>query len=107
MHRSILLAPLLAACGLAQEPYANSYADAYCELLDECQLLHNFGGELESCLVAMEQMKLAEATKADCTYDGLSARACVNDVASWNCDDVYEGVTSACDDVCGQAASAE
>jgi hypothetical protein len=105
MNRLILLTPLLLACGIGQDPYARSFADAYCELLDDCQLLHNFGGELGSCLEAMEQMKLAESTAADCSYDGVAARICVNEVEGWDCDDIYEGVASACDDVCGATAT--
>lgn len=99
-----LLIPL-AACSLSQEKFAARSAEGSCELYQECGLLDSFGGSLEACTFAIQDIQDAELADPVCAYDAKAARKCLKEIKDLTCDDFEGGSdgssTPNCDAVCG------
>ena len=103
MHRTLpalLATPLLAACGYKQDDFAADYAEAWCQVWADCELLDVIDYEsADECRAVVEPTR-QEDHCAD--YDMQMAQECIDGILAMTCDDLYDEAPwpSACDSAC-------
>ena len=82
--------------------FAEDFADAACNLYDECNELVGQGG-YDSCVDSVEEHYFELSEDGDCDYDASAANACLRELDDMVCDDIGDDVDrqSACFQVCG------
>ncbi len=92
MRPLLFLLPLLTACAVTAENFAERYADAQCERTEECNLglfEDTYDDDFEECVTLWTAPWAVYA--AECDFDKVKAELCLESLHNDTCGDLVDG----------------
>lgn len=85
--------------GIGLDAFVQAYAAAICGWALDCGMLTVFGGTPAACLDVVSSQVEADYGGADCDYDPMAARQCLDGLGLGSCDGHVEDPS--CTRICG------